>query len=458
MANGADAAARGGQEEDGPAADVTFAGVARLALDELLEQLLDRIRDVQRSQSRLQGLLQANLEVAKGVDLEGVLNHILAAARDLVDARYAALGVVRDGQLIRFLHAGMDAEQVARIGDLPQGKGVLGVLVDDPHPVRLADIADHPASVGFPAHHPPMRSFLGVPIRVRDEVFGNLYLTEKRDGELFTREDEELACALAAAAGVAIANATLFAETSRHREWLTTMVSVATQLLGGARTKDALRHLVHQVRTASNSDGAAFGVVAEDRGSVRTILGEGLLEPWSGEVTELEGTLAGSALNSRRCAVVCDPLADPRMADVSLREPRLGPTITAPVVGDRRVRAVLTVSRKVDRESFNASDQEMIAAVADQAALVLELAESRRVSEHVQLLDDRERIAGDLQRRVIRKLFAFGLSLQGLAGRSSSAGMRKALEQKVAELDLIIHDIRDAVFDVDHPPPGELDG
>lgn len=116
--------------------------------------------------------MRANLEIARGVDLDEVLRHILTAAKELVDARYAALGVVRDGHLVRFLHSGMAPDVVIRIGDLPQGKGVLGALVDDPKPVRLADIADQPASVGFPAHHPPMRSFLGVPITVRDQVFG----------------------------------------------------------------------------------------------------------------------------------------------------------------------------------------------------------------------------------------------------------------------------------------------
>lgn len=134
-----------------------------------------------------------------------VLRHIVEAARDLIGARYAALGVVREGRLVEFIHAGMDAATVGRIGHLPDGHGLLGTLISNPHPLCIADLSAHHDSYGFPAHHPRMRSFLGVPIRVRDEVFGNLYLTEKNTGgqsapTAFTADDEQLVVALAAAA------------------------------------------------------------------------------------------------------------------------------------------------------------------------------------------------------------------------------------------------------------------
>src|SRR5689334_22408554 len=225
-------------------ADIPFVQVARLELDDLLEQLVDRIRDVQNTQGRLRGLLRANLEVAHGVDIELVLKHIVAAAKELVNARYAALGVIRDGRLVRFLHEGMDPDLVHRIGDLPQGKGVLGALVDDPRPVRLHDIAEHPASVGFPDGHPPMHAFLGVPIKVGDRVFGNLYLTEKLTGGDFSPDDEDLVTALAAAAAVAVENATLFAETRRRRDWQTAMTGVATTLFGTSDRDPSIAHLV----------------------------------------------------------------------------------------------------------------------------------------------------------------------------------------------------------------------
>jgi signal transduction histidine kinase len=161
----------------------------------------------------LRQLLQAVLSIGSGLDLNVVLQRIVAAAVELVDARYGALGVLDEQRtrLSDFLTVGLDDDQRARIGHLPEGHGILGLLIVDPQPIRLPDLREHPDSYGFPEHHPPMRSFLGVPIRVRGEVFGNLYLTDKTSAEVFTDVDEELVVALAAAAGVAIENARLHA-------------------------------------------------------------------------------------------------------------------------------------------------------------------------------------------------------------------------------------------------------
>ena len=157
-----------------------FPDVPRLELDELLAQLVDRAGDVQAAQGRLRGLLRANALVAGDLSLPVVLRRIVVAARDLLGARYAALGVIgRDGGLEQFVHAGMDDGLVARIGELPRGRGILGLLTSEPVPIRLADLSAHPAAAGFPPGHPPMGSFLGVPVRIGEEVFGNLYLTER---------------------------------------------------------------------------------------------------------------------------------------------------------------------------------------------------------------------------------------------------------------------------------------
>jgi signal transduction histidine kinase len=157
-------------------------------------------------------LLEAVLAVAEDLDLDAVLERIVAAACGLVDARYGALGVLdeRDPErLSSFVHHGIDEEMVARLGALPTGRGLLGQLIRDPRPLRLADLSDHPAASGLPPGHPPMHAFIGAPIRVRGRVFGNLYLTEKRDGGAFTEQDEAAVIALAAVAGSAIANAKL---------------------------------------------------------------------------------------------------------------------------------------------------------------------------------------------------------------------------------------------------------
>jgi signal transduction histidine kinase len=159
----------------------------------------------------LRQLLDAVMSVSVGLDLEAVLHRIVAAAVELVDARYGALGVLDASKtsLSEFLTVGLDDETYRAIGDLPHGRGILGLLILEPHPIRLPDLREHPDSYGFPPNHPPMRSFLGVPIRVRDEVFGNLYLTDKTSAEVFSDIDEELVIALAGAAGIAIENARL---------------------------------------------------------------------------------------------------------------------------------------------------------------------------------------------------------------------------------------------------------
>ena len=167
--------------------------------------------------ARVQRLLQAILAVGSGLDLAATLEQIINAARALVDAKYAALGVLDETRthLSQFITVGMDAERVRAIGDLPHGHGILGLLIVEPKPLRLTTLSNHPDSYGFPPGHPTMKTFLGVPIRVREEVFGNLYLTDKTTGDEFTEQDEELIIALAAAAGVAIENSRLH---SRVRE------------------------------------------------------------------------------------------------------------------------------------------------------------------------------------------------------------------------------------------------
>ena len=197
--------AAGGAGAADAAGGLVFPDVPRLELDELLVQLVGRAGDVLAAQGRLRGLLRANALVAGELSLPVVLRQIVGAARDLLGARYAALGVLgRDGELEQFVHAGMGDALVAAIGELPRGRGVLGLLIREPAPIRLASLGGHPAAAGFPAGHPPMGAFVGVPVRIGEEVFGNLYLTERVAGGEFTADDEQLAVALAAAAGAAI--------------------------------------------------------------------------------------------------------------------------------------------------------------------------------------------------------------------------------------------------------------
>ena len=191
-----------------------------MALDDLLREVLERVQAVLDEQARLRLLLDAVVTMAADLSLDGVLSRIVAIASRLADAQYAALGVLdtSPGRRLRtFVHHGMDRRHGHRDRRPAHGLGLLGLLIDEPAPLRLHDIAEHPASYGFPPHHPPMSSFLGVPVRIRDKVFGNLYLTEKAGGGDFTDQDEAIVVALAAAAGVAIENAQLYEEAARAR-------------------------------------------------------------------------------------------------------------------------------------------------------------------------------------------------------------------------------------------------
>jgi GAF domain-containing protein len=213
------------------AVELTFPDLPRLELDQLLGQLVERATEVMATQGRLRGLLRANQAITSGLSLPAVLRRIAESARDLVGARYAALGVLAsDGGLAEFVHVGLADERAARIGHLPEGKGLLGALIEQPQPIRLASIADDPRSCGFPPGHPPMTGFLGVPIRIREKVFGNLYLAESTRGE-FTADDEELTKALAATAATVIDNARLYEAARDRGEWLRASAAITRRLL-----------------------------------------------------------------------------------------------------------------------------------------------------------------------------------------------------------------------------------
>jgi signal transduction histidine kinase len=223
------------------------------------------------SERRLRTLLDISNDLTRRLELPILLRRLVEVAVDLLDARYGALGVIgTDRRLEQFIHVGIDGDLARRIGDLPEGKGLLGVLIDDASPVRLARLADDSRSSGFPDHHPPMESFLGVPIRVGDEVFGNLYLTESRRGE-FSAEDEDLALALAATAGVAIENARLF-EHRRQLELLDERTRIA---------RDLHDHVIQRLFAVGLNLQAIVGRLPEDVGDYV-----------GAQVTEIDGAIA----------------------------------------------------------------------------------------------------------------------------------------------------------------------
>ena len=226
-----------------------------LRLDDLLAELQSRLQAVLDTRDRTHALLEAVVAVGSQLELEMVLRQIVEAAVKLVNARYGALGVIGEGgRLAEFVPVGLTEQEIATIHHWPEGRGLLGELVRNPQPLRLHDLGADARSSGFPEGHPPMRTFLGVPVRIRDEVFGNLYLTEKRGGGDFDNEDEALVLALAAAAGVAIENARLYAEARRQQQWLQANAEVTRRLLSGDAPGEVLEMVTRQALEMSGAD------------------------------------------------------------------------------------------------------------------------------------------------------------------------------------------------------------
>lgn len=259
--------------------------LSQLRLRELLVEVQDRVEQIVRGRDRLDGLVEAMLVVNSGLDLDTTLRTIVRTATNLVDARYGALGV-RGGDgdgLMEFVVEGIDEDVAERIGPPPSGRGVLGLLMDDPKPIRLDDIRLHPASVGFPPNHPPMRTFLGVPVRIRDEVYGNLYLTEKADGQPFSEDDEVLVEALAAAAGIAIANARLYEQARARQSWIEATRDIATELLGGAEPARVFRLIADAALRLTGADAVLVAAPLDEDADVEELV-----------VVETAGTAAPS--------------------------------------------------------------------------------------------------------------------------------------------------------------------
>lgn len=441
----------GGDCAPAPAAaeQVGFPGVARLELDQLLEQLIERAQDVQQTQGRLRGLLRAYLRIAGAADIEELLRVVVAAARDLVDAHYAALGVVRDGRLVRFLHQGMNAQTVAEIGALPEGKGLLGRLVDYPEPLSLSDISSHVASVGFPAHHPQMKSFLGVPIQIGGRVFGNLYLTDKQGADQFNGDDLELVQALATAAGLAIDNARLLDQVRRGQGWQEALVEITTGLLSGNDPDAGLIEIVRHALLSARASGAGVFVPADGR-TLRMTVVQGSYLSLRDVRVPVDGSIAGAALAAGAPILASDPATDARVSAATRPMARqLGPTLAVPILSASEPIGVLCLSRARSDEPFDNADQQLVGAFASRAALALDLAASRRRAEEAHLAEDRGLIAEQLRESVISRLYAAGLSVQAVLPRVPNEAVREVLSNHIDEIDAIITEFRRAVFSLD---------
>lgn len=425
------------------------------ASDDPLHDVLERAHRARDEQQRWRLLLDAVVSMAADLSLDDLLSRVVQIAADLAGARYAALGVLGTDhrrRLRTFVTQGLSADQIAAIGPHPEGHGILGLIIDHPEPLRLRSLAAHPASYGFPARHPPMESFLGVPVLARGKVFGNLYLTDKVDAPEFDASDERIVVALAAAAGVAIENATLHEEAVRRERWLEATAEVIATLVGGASGPDALQLVADRARALAEAD-VAWVVVGSDPGSLRL----GVVAGLPVDEADIDGGIAEDSLEATvvrtgRALTVEDLAAGEAGAVRSPRWPYVGPAILVPLAGDHGAEGVVALAWAPERrELFHILDPALPTNFAEQAALALRIARSTRDQQRLGLYEERERIARDLHDVVIQRLFAIGLNLQGTLRAQDTVRMTQAIDRAVDDLDETIRDIRRTIFELGSP-------
>jgi signal transduction histidine kinase len=427
---------------------LSFPDGPRSELDRALRELVERASEVMHTQGRLRSLLEATRAVVEPIELPVVLKRIAEAAVALVDAQYGALGVLSpDGGLEQFIHVGMPEEVAREIGHLPEGRGVLGALIEDPRPIRLRHIDDDPRSVGFPAAHPPMETFLGVPIRVRDEVFGNLYLTNRRSGE-FSAEDEELVAALAATAGFAIENARLYAETRTRELWTAASAQIAGALATSPGTA-AVRILADELIERRTADRVCVVVAGPDPLTLQVAEARGVgADELIGKVLPSMDSLAGVVLESGESRVQTGGWHGAERAEALAiaDEDAAGPTMVVAVRSAASVWGILVFGRMPGGRRFTTTELDIADDLANRISLALELAKAREDQQRVALLEDRSRIARDLHDHVIQQLFGTGLELQTLAALTENDDVASRLEAAVTTLDQSIAQVRAIIF------------
>ncbi|MEP7034441.1 MAG: GAF domain-containing protein [Dermatophilaceae bacterium] len=437
-----------------------------LSPDQLLDELRSRAQASGRAQERLSALLDAVMAVTADLELSEVLARIVRAGCELVDAKYGALGVLGPDRehLVEFVSQGIGQEEREAIGDLPTGRGVLGLLTHEPRPLRLSDIETHPDSFGFPPNHPPMHSFLGTPVRIRDEVFGNLYMTEKHGAADFTMDDEAILVALAAAAGIAIENARQYEWSRRQRRWLETTGDVTQLLFEGRGEGSAMDVLAKRLLELSQAQLAMVALYDEDDDLlVRAVrCGE------SSEALTRAKRALGSDLHRghwREIVTAREPVllltrpGDPTEDDLSSEVRHLGisdphgPTALLPiVVGDDEI-GVIAVAWAMEAEALVENAIPLLAALSQQMGLALVAGRSQRDRSRLAMLEDRERIARDMHDLVIQRLFATGLSLQAAGRQADTPTIAARLNEAVDELDAAIKDIRQTIFELHRERP-----
>src|SRR3954452_6583893 len=386
-------------------------------------------------------LLDAVVAISSDLDLHSVLDRIVVSACRITGARYGALGVVGDdGGLTDFVTSGLTESEHRAIGDLPRGHGILGLLIRNPRPLRLERLQAHADSFGFPPNHPPMESFLGVPVRIRGTVFGNLYLTEKAEGAAFSAQDERLVVALANAAGFVIENARAFAQSELRRQWLEASAQIVEAVQPPVRLDDALQSIAAAAHRVSGGTAAA---VVQDHGEGHVVSAADGQDPdlLEAAVASLEKPILRAERDAELVAV---PGGD------------LGAAVVVPLRSHLAAGGVLLVLLGGNHGTLAGEEAALLTSFADQASLALDRAQAIADREGLIAVVDRDRLARDLHDLVIQRLFARGLQLQGARRMTGSEDVRERLDSAVADLDVTIRDIRSTIFELQHARDASL--
>ncbi len=427
--------------------DLGIGQLSQVRLDTLLHELLDRVSEVTASRERMQMLLSAVVRLGTDLDLHSTLERIVRSACALAEARYGALGVIGpDRTLIDFITHGVPDDQHARIGELPSGHGVLGLLIDEPQPLRLADISQHDRAYGFPDHHPDMKTFLGVPIRIRDRVYGNLYLTEKRGGGLFTDDDEQIVSALSVAAGAAIDNARLYEQARRRHRWLEAAAEITGVLLReDLRRTTALQLVADRALEVAEAELAVVLLLDDSRADrlVVEVVSGSRGEPLVGARLAVPDSEFESLIAER--VSLLDNLANAADWPVPLDT---GPCLLVPLAARGRMLGALVVAYKAGHGGPSDPDVSLVETFAGHAALALERSQDQEQRGVLAILSDRERIARDLHDVVVQRLFAAGTQLAIADRITAKPEVHKRVNAVIDDLDATIRDIRGTIFEL----------
>jgi len=418
-----------------------------LTLVDLVSQILARAESPAAASEQLARLVAATQAIASELELSTALRTVVEVACDIVSARYGAIGVISaDGMLEEFIHVGMDDALVETLGHPPTGRGILGAVIAHGAPIRLEKLSTDPRSVGFPPNHPPMGSFLGVPVRIRGVVYGNLYLTESANG-VFDETDQQVITTLAAMAGTAIANARLYEEARLAGRWVAASEEINRRLLSEELADSDLSFIAGLV--IDLADAAFVGLVLP--GDERFAVQYGAL---SYNAT-LDRDAAFQALPGAVNEVLAsdgDPEAYRSLESFGARITGFGPMLVFPwVETGTSPDGAFVVARGSGTHQFSAAERQMASRFVRSVSIARELAAARNDRERIALADERDRIARDLHDHVIQSLFAVGLSLQGLVS-GAPAKTASRISAQIDAIDVTIRQIRQTIFQLNGPP------